>query len=275
MPITIPNIVIQPGTITNIYANQDVIDAGIAIGQKVSVRMLGAGFARWYSGETPPATIDNSTGFRDISSDEVIENEDGNKGLYIYSRLGCTINVGSPELPSGLFSGFRAINTQSYTESNVKLGLQFGLTVEIEIAPGATANYTLKTPADKNVSIKTRLISTNGGMRYQPRAGAVLVNDGPAITPNNLNGQSSNVSLVEVRGEPSIITDPGVSFDVVRSAEGSGNQDEQGIFTGDGIERVLDKDTLYLLEFENLDNKAVWVVYSVTWYEGRLDLPLS
>lgn len=88
MADTIPNVVVQPDTITNIYTA-----TGIAVGTKINVAMLGQGSASLYSGATPPAKVDNSTGYRDLLSNENLDNDAGDSGAFIYSLLGCTINV--------------------------------------------------------------------------------------------------------------------------------------------------------------------------------------
>lgn len=175
--------------------------------------------------------------------------------------------------PSEIYTGLRAVNVQNYTESNVKLGLQHGLTVELSLTAGQTKYLTFKTPAVDNVILKTRFITTDGGMRYRPRKNVVVTNDGLVQPSTNFNGQSANVAGSVVRLGPSVITNAGVPFDIVRSANGQGGQKEPGVFAGDGLERVLAKDTTYLLEFENTDNITIYIIYSITWYEGVLDLP--
>ena len=176
-------------------------------------------------------------------------------------------------LPTGISSGTRALNTQSYVESNVKLGKQFNISIELSIASGATKYISFRTPSGANtVLLKTRLISTNGGMRYTPRANAVFTETGTAVTITNLNGQSLNTSGVTALEIDNVPTDIGDAFDVVRSANATGSQAQQGIFSGDGLDRVLIKDNASLLSFENLDNKTIYVVYSITWFEGELDL---
>ena len=175
--------------------------------------------------------------------------------------------------PTGVMRGERAFNVQTYTESNVKLGLQFTVSFEATIAQGDTAYYSFETPASPTIAIKQRLITTGGGIRYTPRSGAIFTPENAPLTVTNLNGNSANTSGVVVNPVlPVNVTDEGVAFDVVRSATGVGGRGEQGIFVGDGIERILAPSSSILLKFENLDNNAVWVTFSATWYEGGLDL---
>ena len=93
MANTIPNIIIQPNTITNLYTEPAIVAAGIVVGDKLNAAMLGQGSAQLYAGPTPPSVIDNSTGYRDLDSGDELSNEAGDTGAFIFSLLGCIINI--------------------------------------------------------------------------------------------------------------------------------------------------------------------------------------
>ena len=93
MANTIPNITVQPDTVTNIYTDAGVVAAGIIVGNQINVAMIGQGEAQLYAGPTPPAKIDNASGYRDLKANEESSNDAGDTGAFIYSLLGCTINV--------------------------------------------------------------------------------------------------------------------------------------------------------------------------------------
>ena len=95
MSDTIPNIIILPATVTNIYTNASVVAAGILIGDQIKVSVIGQGFAKLYAGAVAPADIDEASGYERIDSGETATNESGDDGAFIYSRLGCVINVGA------------------------------------------------------------------------------------------------------------------------------------------------------------------------------------
>lgn len=176
-------------------------------------------------------------------------------------------------LPTGISFGTKAVNTQGYIESNVKKGVQFSVSYEMEFLSLETKYLSLRTPAGVNsVIIKTRLLSTNGGMRYTPRTGAVFAETGVPIVSKNLNDQSLNTSDVTMLEIDNVPTDMGIGFDVIRSAIGKKEDRQQGIFSGIGIERVLSKDEVYLLPFENLESEAIYIIFSITWFEGVPDL---
>lgn len=176
-----------------------------------------------------------------------------------------------------LYTGDQGLTTQPFTEANVKNGTQFTISEEIPIQQGSTVYRALKTPNDgRDILIKTRIINTDGGMRYTPHSGQTGVVQGVDKTDQivNLNGKSSNTSGCQYY-EVLSTTDDGPFFDVVRSAIGQGNNVEQGIFSGLGIERVLNPDTEYLLKFENLDtNTDIYVVFSITFYSGPLSVDI-
>ena len=93
MSNTIPNIEIAKNVITDIYADPGVVAAGIVVGDKINIALIGQGVGKLYSGPTPPANINDETGYRDITSDQEMTNETGDLGAYIQSALGCTLNV--------------------------------------------------------------------------------------------------------------------------------------------------------------------------------------
>ena len=95
MSETIPNIKVLPDTITDIYADSGVVSAGVLVGDQIKVSMLGSGSARLFSGAVAPIEINDSSGYEQLDSGENAMNESGDKGAFIYSRLGCIINIGA------------------------------------------------------------------------------------------------------------------------------------------------------------------------------------
>lgn len=198
----------------------------------------------------------------------------GNATLSIYT--GNTFVFGG-DLDPRVYTGNQGITTQPFTEANVKNGTQFTITEEIELTSGSPIAYRgLKTPNDgRDILVKTRIINTDGGMRYTPHKGqtGVVVGTNKDNLIVNLNGKSSNTSGASYYDITSVDAE-GQFFDVVRSANGNGSDCQKGIFSGLGIERVLEQDTEYLLKFENLNNKKIYVVFSITFYSGTLSVDI-
>ena len=93
MADTIPNIVVPPLTVVDIYADVGVIAAGIAIGDKIRVKMIGGGEAKLYAGATLAGEPTNDDGFYPIYGREDRTNDLGDAGAFIWSHHGCAINV--------------------------------------------------------------------------------------------------------------------------------------------------------------------------------------
>tara|TARA_R110000782_G_C14671701_1_gene399062 strand:+ start:168 stop:743 length:576 start_codon:yes stop_codon:yes gene_type:complete len=181
-----------------------------------------------------------------------------------------------------VYTGLQGFTTQSFVEANVKNGTQFSLTDEIIIPASSTVYRVFKTSVELDTLIKTRLINTNGGMRFTQRVNATFVT-GAIIDPIgaplgtgllfNLNDRVINLSQAEYRAVTSISA-AGYPRDAIRSTQGTGSNREQGIFSSAGIERSLTRDTEYLFGFENFENRELYVMFSTTWYEGPSSVDL-
>ena len=88
MPDTIPNIIIEPNTATDLYA-----ESGLTVGVKINVAIIGTGTSRLYAGATAPPSFDNASGFRNLETDEEFTNDTGDAGAWIWSSAGCIVNV--------------------------------------------------------------------------------------------------------------------------------------------------------------------------------------
>jgi len=89
MADTIGNIVVPANTPVDLY------DAtGITIGTQISVKMIGNGNARLFSGVLLSGQPDNTTGYTPMREDEELANDDASTGAWIWSNIGCTVNVG-------------------------------------------------------------------------------------------------------------------------------------------------------------------------------------
>ena len=93
MADTIPNIVVAPKTVVDIYADAGVIAAGISVGDQISVKMIGGSQGKLYSGASLTGEPSDSDGFYPIYGREDVPNNSGDAGAFIWSRFGCTINV--------------------------------------------------------------------------------------------------------------------------------------------------------------------------------------
>ena len=93
MADTIPNIVVPAETVVDIYADAGVIAAGIVVGNRLRIKMIGNGEAKLYAGATLAGEPTNAEGYYPLYQKEDRFNDDGDAGAFIWSRQGCTINV--------------------------------------------------------------------------------------------------------------------------------------------------------------------------------------
>lgn len=88
MADTLPNIVIPPMTVVDLYAQ-----SGIAIGTKITVQMIADAEALLYAGSTLSSKPSDATGYMPMYGRKSYTNEAGDLGAFIWSDTGCTINI--------------------------------------------------------------------------------------------------------------------------------------------------------------------------------------
>jgi hypothetical protein len=86
---TLPNIVVPADSVVDIY---DV--SGIDVGTQISLKIIGNGEGKLYSGATLTGKPDNDTGFAPIYARAEFVNDEGDLGAFVWSQHGCTINIG-------------------------------------------------------------------------------------------------------------------------------------------------------------------------------------
>ena len=176
-------------------------------------------------------------------------------------------------VPVKAFQGLRALNTQSYTESNTKLGIQYELSIyEPVLSSGGVHNMIFQT-GDKPVVIKARLVA------YTGEGLTANIYESPTFTGgiNTEYYNATNINPVDststVLNNP-IVTDPGDQLFATNYAIGNASNRGSGS-TGTvlGGDHVLRGNTTYLFTLSSLDNQVQGISSYLTWYEGELDLP--
>lgn len=205
------------------------------------------------------------------------------------------VDVGySDNMPSGAFEGYRAITTQSYTEANVKNGVQFsassyftGLTsgenLDVIIVTGAKpilikAQYVATENSDDIITDFYRAPTYTGGANISagiynqtdisPQATTVqLIGVAPTnpaaynFTPDDTT--KPNVTNVGTKIQPTLVV-------LGNSGIGGSTQSRSVIV---GLETVLQPNSTYLYRRHATGATAALFGFS-TWYEGEPDLPL-
>jgi hypothetical protein len=179
-------------------------------------------------------------------------------------------------LPDYAATGGRALNVQSYTESNTKLGSQFYFqTTLASLAGGATYNIVFTVGAQV-VLVKARTLYTNGvNMSLQLFKAPTGVSGGSAIAVQNYNDINPVATTVSVLGGATV-AGAGTSWgspEHIYNASATGPGQRSGSGLAPGGDRVLLPGKLYLIQLINADTNAAPFDYFLTWFEGTPDLP--
>ena len=196
--------------------------------------------------------------------------------------------------PPGVFSGLRAMTTQSYTEANVKAGVQFSASTYLTaLTPGEIIDVVVVTGA-KKVIIKSQQLSIKDSgdvlldwYKSPTYSGGSNITSG-VYNQSNVNPQAGTVQLFgptptnAAAGDYSpndatkpTVTNVGTKISptlAVLGITGQGSSNASKSAT-EGLEQVLDANSTYLFRRTFIGATASMFGFS-TWYEGGTDLPL-
>lgn len=185
--------------------------------------------------------------------------------------------VQAASLPDYVATGGRAINVQTYTESNTKFGTQFYFQLYVPaLAAGATYNIVFTSGA-KPALVKQRVLYTNGtNFSLQLFKAPSGISGGAAVAVQNYNDINPVTTTVNVLGGATVTT-PGTAWgDKVHvwNASANGQGQQSGSRLPPGADRILAPSKAYLIQVVNNDlvNSAPFD-YFLTWFEGQPDLP--
>lgn len=177
----------------------------------------------------------------------------------------------SNDQPVGAFNGTRAMVTQPYDSINIKRGLQFEFHLLTDPIATGTSKFIIAEIGEKPIIIKTREISTNGGLEYRPWRGATYTNGTLIDQVENLNGTSATTNTTKFYNALNVSLVGATDFDIIKSVDGTGTNRPIGQFAP-GIERVVPAGASILIEFRNTQAQDIWNVFKTTWYEGPTDV---
>lgn len=178
-------------------------------------------------------------------------------------------------IPTQAFLGLRALNVQSYTESNVKLGLQYEYSAHNATLGGGGVSNLILITGSKPVIIKDRQIGCTGAGVTARVYKDPTYTGGTAGTIFNLRQDGLAVpTTCQLKVAPTV-TAVGTEIAAPTYVVGSGNGplSNAGTFSSRGLERILPANTTFLLQITNRDNGSIQLGTYVTWYEGTPDLP--
>lgn len=192
-----------------------------------------------------------------------------------------TINVGvwrsddlEASIPAGVFTGSRAVTSQSFRDANTKLGNLFNASRRvIGLAAGANADSIFLTGANPVILYARNIGYTGNGV-------AAAIYRQPTYTggtaadinnPNDINPATTGVSLLTAP----TVTNIGTLTTAIAYSEGStSNQGQGNAGASLGEEIIMLPNTAYLLRVTSLDTQAQNFSAYLSWYEGQPDLPI-
>lgn len=176
------------------------------------------------------------------------------------------------------FQGLRARTVQSYTEANVKAGVQYYFTVNWPTAdpigngPSNARNVVFST-GDVPVVVKTRIVSYIGEEFTIELFANPTVSGGAVVPVANYNQRNAVPTTVNVLKD-AVVSNDGIPFsgepDYYYGGLQSNRRDASAI--PDGRERVLQSNTTYLVKITSTEGSGRFS-YFLDWYEGETDLP--
>lgn len=181
-----------------------------------------------------------------------------------------SLSAGPPEA----YLGTRALITQSYVETNTKLGTQFYLRTSATIAAGATWYLGFKTGAVP-VLIKARdCYALAESLVITLFKGSTYTGGTPIVVQNYNDIAPATTTVVAADGvTPSV---NGTQWGGSEHIYGSNSVAQR---TGSGLppggDRVLAPNKAYMVALQNNGSGSVSADYFLTWFEGQPDLPRS
>ncbi len=176
----------------------------------------------------------------------------------------------------GLMRGTRAITLQSYTEANVKNGLQFELShYEDSLVGGGSFDIALTT-GNKPIIVKAMDLSASGeGLRMQTFKSPAFSGGTPKSVYNLNAGNSSIPTQSSVVLNPSVTsTGTKMSADIYSLGGNTGfGGFGGGAASTTGLEKIIPANTSILIRLTNINGTPERAFTYMTWYEGETDLP--
>lgn len=174
--------------------------------------------------------------------------------------------------------GYKAVITQSYTEANVKNGVQFSYSSYIPALPTSGVVEYVLSVGSKPLAMKGRTFQYDGlGVKVEVFEAPDITGGTATGAVRGLNSMNQAVSEVQVLTGMTVNSD-GTPFTSERhylGDSGVGNAIattvSEEIF---GLETIYKPNTNFLVRVTSLDATDTQRLASyVTWYEGDFDLP--
>lgn len=188
-----------------------------------------------------------------------------------------TSPLSTVQTPPGIYTGTRAVTSQSYLEANVKNGLQYEFSSFNPTLASNTPQYAIFKTGSKPVILKSRIISFTGTNITADVYVNSVFTGGTQQPIYNLRTDDKAIETTVQIISGVTVTNVGNKVAATTYGVGSGGQGQNvvGSFAVSGVERILDANKEYLLEIKNTGGSTCAVAVYATWYEGTTDLPTT
>lgn len=253
----------------------------IAIGRELLVESLANDAVRLFVTASAPT---GSDAYALLHPGQRLVSGYGHAGLWALSIDETFIGVRDAEsrgwhgpeavIPVAATQGMRAVNVQSYDESNRKLGSQWGASRRLLAAAQGQKYYSIIKTRTLPVDLKARVFSYNGagiiGRFYTGFTPQVLPAPDPVYCLRPALPAFRDFDLYALAAAPASLGSRW-SYDLIM--EGPAQTQGKGAINAQaGQGWVIDPVTEVLLEIESLDAQNIGVTLAM--YNGLLDLPL-
>jgi len=271
---TITNVTLTQGAWTNIYTA-----SGLAVGSKIYIQNQSSDFIKVFVGTTPTdnaGDIVEPFGYAVIAagvSGAHARTVDGAGGVLAVSRNVESL-IGAP-IDERVYTGYKAITIQSFSESNSKNGTQFSLASRLAtVAIGSSLDVTLTT-GSLPVIIKGLLIQYTGSQIETVLYKNTVFTGGSTMDIYNLNTNGTFPLLSTAKSNsPTAITISNAGTQVAPTeffygVADQGNRATPSLISA-GLERILAPNTTYMRRIWNRGSAACVIDFSTTFYEGEV-----
>lgn len=178
--------------------------------------------------------------------------------------------IGAP-IDERTYTGLKALCVQPFIESNVKNGTQWEVSFENNsLASGAYSDAILTT-GSQYVLVKSRLLNFTGSEIEASVYKNPTFTGGSVLPVYNLNTEIGGSPLAVMK-IGATVSNVGTEVAAKSHAYGTDTNVQQavGTYNVNGLERVLQPNTSYLLRIQNQATTTIKLAGYITFYEGEI-----
>lgn len=180
-------------------------------------------------------------------------------------------NVIGGNLDERVYTGLKGLTVQPFIEANVKNGSQWEVSFENNSLASSAYSDTILTTGSEYVLVKSRLLSFTGSEIEASVYKNPTFTGGSVLTIYNLNTETGGTPLAVMK-TGATVSNVGTEVAAKSHAYGTDTNVQQavGTYNVNGLERVLQPNTSYLLRIQNQATTTIKLAGYITFYEGEI-----